>query len=57
MSGKWEHAVAIFDRMKRSEDARPDQRSYACIISACGKGENWEMAVSYLQDMLNSGIP
>lgn len=52
-----DHGASILDRMKGNDRAPPNTRTYARLIDACAKAENWEQAVRYLNEMRDSGIP
>lgn len=36
--------------------ARPNKNTYDLVIQACGYGEEWELAVSLLDDMVDLGM-
>lgn len=46
----------MLERMKGNPEARPDARSYASLIDACAKAENWEKGLYYLNEMQGAGI-
>ena len=55
-TGKWDRGAEILERMKGSPCAPPDARTYAKVIEACAKGEQWEQAIRYLDEMREVGI-
>lgn len=55
-AGRWHEGVVILEKMKGNPEASPDARSFASLIDACAKAENWEKGLYYLNDMQHAGV-
>lgn len=53
----WNRGAVLLEKMKKSNTAKPDTRSYTCLIDACAKAEDGTRAIAYLNEMLDSGVP
>lgn len=56
-AGMWNRGAVLLEKMKKSNTAKPDTRSYTCLIDACAKAEDGTRAIAYLNEMLDSGVP
>ena len=55
-AGRWDRGAVLLEKMKANPATPPDARTYASLIDACAKDDNWEGGLFFLAEMQEMGI-